>query len=108
MPTATSDSGPDTATPGGVAARLPTPTPTSELARHKRLWAWWLTKAVRIAFKQNAVLSWLAYYLGMSTVGFWMRKQDRLDRAPRSVGDSAWHTREAPIQTDRRRARKPF
>ena len=108
MATETSDSGPSPATPGGVAARLPDPIPVSELPRHKRLWAWWLTKAVKIAYKQNAVLSWLAYYLGMSTVGVWMRKQDRLDRTPRPVGESAWHPREAPIQTDRRRARKPF
>lgn len=108
MATSTSEPHAASANAGGVPARAPDPIPLSDLPRHKRLWAWWLTKAVKIAFKQNAILSWLAYYLGMSTVGLWMRKQDRLDRGVRPAGDSAWHLREQPIHTDRRRVRRPF
>lgn len=93
---------------GGVPARVPDPPEVGKLPPHKRFWAWWLPKAGRIALKQNAALSWLAYYLGMSTVGFWMRKQDRLDRAVRPAGESAWNLREDPIHTDRRRVRRPF
>jgi hypothetical protein len=93
---------------GGVPARIPDPPPVRKLPPHKRFWAWWLPKAGRIALKQNTILSWLAYYLGMSSVGLWMRKQDRLDRAVRPSGESAWHTRETEGSTDPRRARRPF
>jgi hypothetical protein len=108
MVTSTTESHRGPSPSGGVPARAPDLPEASARPRHKRLWAWWLTKAVKIAAKQNAVLSWLAYYLGMSTVGLWMRKQDRLDRAVRPVGDSAWHPREEPIHTEPRRVRRPF
>ena len=61
-----------------------------------------------IARKQNAALSWLAFYLGMSSVGFYIRRQDRLDRAVRPVGETGWNPREDPIHTDRRRVKRPF
>lgn len=93
---------------GGVPARAPDPVPVESLSAYKRFWAWWLPKAARIAFKQNAVISWLAYYLGMSGVGLWMRRQDRLDRAPRPAAPSAWTKRTEPMKNTPRSARRPF
>ena len=93
---------------GGVPARVPDPPVLPPPPRHKRLWTWWLGKSVIIARKQNRVFSWLAYFLGMSTVGWWMRRQDRLDRATRPVGESGWNERDEPMPTDPRRVRRPF
>jgi len=92
---------------GGVPARRPDP-PPPPTNRVKRAWAWWLTKAARIAIKQNRVFAWLAYYVGMGPVGLWLRRQDRIDRAPRPASPSAWHEREDPIHVDPMRIKRPF
>ena len=95
---------------GGVPARIPDPEPGPPPNKVKRAWRWWLGKAAIIGAKQNKVFAWLAFYAGLSPVAWWMRfrKQDRLDRATRPVGDSGWNRREDPIHTDPRRARRPF
>jgi len=96
---------------GGVPARIPDPDPTLKPpGRIKRAWRWWLTKAVIIGGKQNKVFSWLAFYMGLTSVAWWMRfrKQDRLDRTPRPVGETGWNERTEPIHTDPRRVRRPF
>jgi hypothetical protein len=95
---------------GGVPARRPDPPDEGDVPGYKRAWRWWLVKSTVIARKQNTVFSWLAYYLGMSWVGWWFRftKQDRLDRATLPVGESGWKDREGPIQTDPDRVRRPF
>ena len=92
---------------GGVPARRPDP-PPPQTNRVKVAWAWWLTKAAKIAVKQNRVFAWLAYYLGLGSVGLWMRRQDRLDRRVRSASPSAWHPREEPISVDPLRIKRPF
>ncbi len=93
---------------GGVPARIPDPDPDDQPGKVKRAWRWWLGKAAIIGAKQNRVFAWLAYYLGMSSVGLWMRHQDRIDRTTRPVGDDGWHERTEPIKNDPRRARRPF
>jgi hypothetical protein len=92
---------------GGVPARRPDP-PPPETNKVKQAWAWWLTKAVKIGAKQNRVFAWLAYFIGMAPVGFWIRRQDRLDRAQRSASPTAWHPREGPISVDPMRIKRPF
>ncbi len=95
---------------GGVPARVPDPPPEGDVPGYKRAWRWWLTKAVVIGAKQNRVFAWLAYYGGLSWVGYWFRwtKQDRLDRAVKPVGESGWQARDKPIDTDPRSAKRPF
>lgn len=95
---------------GGVPARRPDVEPEGHVPKYKQAWRWWLGKSTIIARKQNRVFSWLAYHLGMRWVGLYFRwtKQDRLDRAVQPVGETGWKEREGPIQTDPRRARRPF
>ncbi len=95
---------------GGVPARRPDPPDPATVPGWRKAWNWWLGKSAVIAGKQNTVFSWLAYYAGLSWVGWWFRvtKQDRLDRATRPVGESGWNEREGPIDTDPRRIRRPF
>ncbi len=95
---------------GGVPARVPDPEVVPEPGRAKRAWRWWLGKSAIIAAKQNRIFSWLAFYAGLTSVAWWMRfrKQDRLDRTVRPVGESGWRQREEPIHTDPRRVRRPF
>ena len=95
---------------GGVPARRPDPPQAEDVPSWKRAWTWWLGKSAVIARKQNSVFAWLAYYLGMSWVGWWFRwtKQDRLDRTVAPVGETGWKEREGPIEVDPRRARRPF
>jgi hypothetical protein len=50
----------------------------------------------------------MAYFFGMSLVGLWMRRRDRLDRGVRPVGESGWNKREEDICTDPRRVKRPF
>ncbi|MEE2828277.1 MAG: hypothetical protein VX498_03735 [Myxococcota bacterium] len=93
---------------GGVPARIPDPPDLGPPPGWKRAWQWWLGKSTIIAAKQNRIFSWLAFYCGLSTVGFWIRRQDRLDRVVRPVGESGWHQRDEPIPTDPRRVKRPF
>ncbi len=92
---------------GGVPARIPDPPPDVEVGKVKTVWRWWLGKSAIIARKQNKVFAWLAFYLGLSTVGFFIRRQDRLDRAAKPVGETGWNERTEPIHTDPRRVRRP-
>ncbi len=92
---------------GGVPARRPEPPPPPS-NKVKRAWRWWLGKAAKIAVKQNRVFAWLAYYVGMGPVGLRLRREDRLDRSVKPVGDSAWHGRDGPIATDPMRIKRPF
>ena len=92
---------------GGVLARRPDPEPPPT-SRTVRAWRWWLGKSAVIARKQNRVFAWLAYYLGMGPVGLYLRRGDRLDRAPRPAAPSAWQEREGPIATDPMRIKRPF
>lgn len=95
---------------GGVPARRPSPDELPRIGRARRAWRWWLAKATRIGAAQGKALAWLAFWLGIGpvalVVGFGRR--DRLDREPRPIGSSGWHTRTTPIDTDPRRARRPF
>jgi hypothetical protein len=93
---------------GGVPARQPTQDELPEVGKVKRAWRWWLGKAAIIGAKQNKVFAWLAFWLGLTPVGVFMRRGDRLDRTPRPIGDSEWKDRTDPIHTDPRRARRPF
>lgn len=92
---------------GGVPARIPDPVPEGPLPFYKRFWRWWLPKAGRIAGVQNRVLAWLTFHLGMRPVGLVMRRQDRLDRSTKPVGESGWIPREDPIHVDPDRIRRP-
>ncbi len=92
---------------GGVPARIPDPPPEPEKGRIKKAWAWWLTKAAVIAKKQNRVFAWLAFYMGLSGVGLFMRRKDKLDRDTKPVGETGWHVRTDPIHTDIDRVRRP-
>ena len=74
---------------------------------YKRFWRWWLPKAGRIAGVQNRALAWLTYHLGLRPVAVFMRRQDRLDRAKKPVGETGWHVREDPIHVDPDRIRRP-
>jgi hypothetical protein len=67
-----------------------------------------MTKAIKIARTQNRVLGWLAYYIGLGPVGLILRRGDRLDRAKRPAGASAWNPREEPISVDPMRIKRPF
>ena len=78
------------------------------MGKTKQAWAWWMTKVVKIARAQNRVFSWLAYYVGLGPVGLVLRRQDRLDRARRPAGVSAWHERVEPIAVDPMRIKRPF
>jgi hypothetical protein len=92
---------------GGVPARVPDPPDPNEVGKIKRAWRWWLGKAAIIGAKQNRVFAWLAFYLGLSGVGFFIRRQDRLDRATKPVGETGWKVRTEPIHTDPDRVRRP-
>ena len=92
---------------GGVPARVPDPIPEGPVPFYKRFWRWWLPKAGRIAGVQNRALAWLTFHLGMRPVGLIIRRQDRLDRATKPVGDSGWIPREDPIHVDPERIRRP-
>ncbi|MCO4771555.1 MAG: hypothetical protein KDA24_16095 [Deltaproteobacteria bacterium] len=92
---------------GGVPARVPDPVPEGPVPFYTRFWRWWLPKAGVIAGKQNAVLAWLTYHLGLRPVAVFMRRQDRLDRVTKPVGETGWHEREDPIHVDPDRIRRP-
>ncbi len=94
---------------GGVPARVPDPPDLPDPPAYKRWWAWWLGKSLIIIAKQNRILAWLAYYIGLAPVALWMRwtKQDRIDRAIRAIGDTGWKPREHPIDIDPERVRRP-
>jgi hypothetical protein len=94
---------------GGVPARVPDPPQLPDPPFYKRWWTWWLGKSVIIAGKQNRILSWMAFYVGLGPVALWLRwtGQDRIDRVVRPIGESGWNTREQPIATDPDRIRRP-
>ncbi len=92
---------------GGTPARVPDPEPPGSVPVYKRFWRWWLPKAGRIAGVQNRALAWLTFHLGLRPVAFFMRRQDRLDRATRPVGETGWHVRTDPIHVDPARIRRP-
>ncbi len=95
---------------GGVPARLPDPPPPEPIPAWKAAWRWWLGKSLIIIRKQNRVIGWLGYYLGLGPVALVMRwrGEDRLDRAHRPVGTTGWQRRIDPIHTDPQRIHRPF
>ncbi len=92
---------------GGVPARVPDPIPDGTVMPWTRFWRWWLPKAGVIAGKQNRALAWLTFHLGLRPVAVFMRKQDRLDRATKPVGETGWKEREDPIHVDPDRIQRP-
>ena len=92
---------------GGVPARVPDPEPEGSLPPWVVFWRWWLPKSARIAGVQNRVLAWLTFHLGLRPVAFFLRRQDRLDRTTRPVGETGWHERTDPIHVDPDRIRRP-
>lgn len=92
---------------GGVPARRADPVDPRSLSSWTRFWAWWMPKAGRIAAVQNRALAWLTFHLGLRPVAFFIKRQDRLDRAVRPVGASGWHPRPDAIPTDPQRIRRP-
>ncbi len=95
---------------GGVPARAPDLPDPETVPRRKRLWRWWLAKAVVIAGKQNRALAWLGYYLGLGPVGWWMKRfgKSQLDRALHPSSEMGWTPRPEPIACDPQRIRRPF
>ena len=95
---------------GGVPARVPDPGPPEVVPKWKAAWRWWLGKSAIIVRKQNRVIAWLAYWIGVGPVAWVMRLrgEDRLDRKTRPVGATGWHKRDEPIPIDPQRIRRPF
>ena len=92
---------------GGVPARRPDVDLSVRLPPWTVFWRWWLPKAGRIAGIQNRALAWMTFQLGLRPVAFFIKRQDRLDRVARPVGETGWHPRPDPIPTEPQRIRRP-